>query len=95
MTVYVGKEKMTSDTGEMIRYWAHRQLAKVHFHNHRLMYADAFEEVAWWHVYSTLRTLPRLFSLWAGKQMINIAATNENLAKRNKKKIICKLCPSC
>ena len=64
---------MTSDTGEMVRYWAHRQMAKEHFHNHRLMYATAFEEVAWWQVYSTLRGLLRLFSLWAGKQMMNIA----------------------
>ena len=27
--------------------------------------------------------------------MMNIAATKENLAKRNKKKTICNLCPSC
>ena len=81
MAVYVGKERMTSDTGEMIRFWAHRQLAKEHFHNHKVMYAEAFEEVAWWQVYSTLRDLPRLFSLCASKQMTNIAATNSNLAK--------------
>ena len=68
IAVYVGKEKMTLDTGEMIRFLAHRQLAKEHFHNHKLMFATAFEEVAWWHVCSTLRTLPRLFSLWTGKK---------------------------
>ena len=58
IAVYVGKEKMTSDTGEMIRFWAHRQLTKEHFHKHKLMFATAFEEVAWWQVYSTLRALP-------------------------------------
>ena len=93
--IFVGEEKMTSDMGGMVRYWAHRQMAKEHFHNHRLMYATTFEEVAWWQVYSTLRGLPRLFSLWAGKQMMNIAATNDNLAKRDRTKKHCKLCPSC
>ena len=79
----------------MIRFWTHQQLAKEHFHSHKLMYAKASEEVAWWQVCSTLRDLPRLFSLWASKQMTNIAATNLNLAKQDKTKKHCKLCPSC
>lgn len=85
---------MTSDTGEWIRFWAHyKQLARGYFHAKKIMFSDAFDKIAWKEVYSTLRNFPRLFSLWASKQIMDVAGTNVNLAKYEKGN--CKLCPSC
>ena len=93
LSVFVDGEKMTSDTGDWVRYWAHRHLARDFFHERKLMFRDSFDEVAWREVYLTLRELPRLFSLWASKQVMNVAGTNANLAKY--KKGHTKRCPSC
>ena len=46
---------------------------------------DAFDEVDWPHVYRTLNEeVPRLFQVWACKQVMNIAATNKNLSRRHR-----------
>jgi len=93
LSVFLGGEKMTSDTGDWVRFWAHRQLARDYMHEKKLMFRDAFDEVAWREVYLTLRELPRLFSLWASKQVMDVAGTNSNLAKY--KKGHTNRCPSC
>jgi hypothetical protein len=42
------------------------------------MFTDAFDEVDWPHVHRTLNDeVPRLFQVWACKQVMNIAATNK------------------
>ena len=85
---------MTSDTSECIRFAAHRTLAKEFFGGeYKVLFANQFEEVAWRHVYDTLmHEVPKLFALWACKQVMRVAATNafmHNIDKRSKK------CPSC
>jgi hypothetical protein len=48
------------------------------------MFTDAFDEVDWPHVYRTLHEeVPQLFQVWACKQVMNIAATNQNLSRRH------------
>ena len=55
-----------------------------------------FEEVYWCHLYETLENkVPRLFSLWACKQVMGVAATNENLAMRDTSGVRYKKCPCC
>ena len=79
VAVFAGQEKMTSDTSEEIRFWAHLKLAEETFCKLDLMYAQAFREVAWRQVYDTLHSVPRLFQLWACKQVTGVAGTNVNL----------------
>ena len=57
------------------------------------MSVSSFREVAWRQVYDTLHAVPRLFQLWACKQVTDAAGTNANQAH-------CKeghdpSCPSC
>lgn len=81
IAVFVGKEKMTSDTAASLRYWAHRKLAEETFFQLGIMGAEPFNEVAWRQVYDALHEVPRLFQLWACKQVMEVAGTNVNQAQ--------------
>ena len=81
VSVFVDGEKMTSDTGPRIRFWAQRQLAQAFFSSRNILQPDEFEEVDWDCVYAALHKLPRLFGIWACKQVMDIAGTNVNQAK--------------
>jgi len=88
-------KKMTSDTGAHIRYAAGRQIARSFFHQTSRMFTDAFDEVDWPQVHRTLNEeVPRLFQVWACKQVMNIAATNKNLSRRHRDGR-CDKCPCC
>jgi hypothetical protein len=74
-------KKMTSDMGQHIRYTAGQQVACLFFHETSQMFTDAFNKVNWPNVYRTLnKEVPRLFQVWACKQVMNISATNKNLS---------------
>jgi hypothetical protein len=48
------------------------------------MPTDAFDEVDWPNVYCTLNEeVPRLFQIWACKQVMNISTANKNLRLRH------------
>ena len=91
--LFVGKEKITSDTGDHIRFAAHRQLTKEVFHLNKILLAHQFEEVDWYIVHKTLRRVPRLFQIWACKQVTGIAGTFHFQSKYDKK--VDPLCRSC
>ncbi len=93
--MFVEGKKMTSDTGAHIRYAAGRQIARSFFHQTSRMFTDAFDEVDWPRVHRTLNEeVPRLFQVWACKQVMNIAATNKNLSRRHRDGR-CDKCPCC
>jgi hypothetical protein len=93
--MFVKGKKMTSDTGAHIRYAAGRQVARSFFHQSSRMFTDAFDEVDWPQVHRTLHEeVPRLFQVWACKQVMNIAATNKNLRRRHRDGQ-CDKCPCC
>ena len=75
VSMYVGDEKMTSDTSDHIRFVAHRQLAKEVYYSLGILFPEQFEEVAWKYVHMTLYDVPRLFQVWACKQVMGIAGT--------------------
>jgi hypothetical protein len=78
--MFVEGTKMTSDKGAHIRYAAGRQVAHKFFHETSRMFTDVFDEVDWLQVHRTLSDeVPRLFQVWAYKQVMNLAATNKNL----------------
>jgi hypothetical protein len=77
VAVFVGEEKMTSDTSDALRFRAHQKLAEQNFFRIGIMSAHSFQEVAWRQVHDALHSVPRLFQLWAAKQVMDVAGTNE------------------
>ncbi len=80
LCMFVEGTTMTSDTRAQIQYAAGQQVARTFFHETSRMITDAFDEVDWPQVHRTLNNeVPRLFQVWACKQVMNLAATNKNL----------------
>lgn len=79
VAVFAGKEKLTSGSEDWLRYWCERQVAKEALAHKKVkvMHHDEFEEVEWPGVYRALIEVPRMFQLWAGKQVLGVAGTNE------------------
>jgi hypothetical protein len=73
--LFIGDEKTTSDTGDQIRFWALRQFAKKFFNNCKILLHSQFESIDWIFIHQTLHDLPRLFQIWAAKQVLGIAGT--------------------
>jgi hypothetical protein len=90
---FVGKNKMTSDTSEAIRFWAHRRLAREAMVDGKVLYGRQFDLIAWEAVYEALRSVPQMFQLWACKQVWDIAGTNYLRSKWDKS--VKRWCPSC
>ena len=90
---FVGREKMTTDTGEAIRFWAHRRLAREALVEGKILSGRQFDLIAWEMVSTALHSTPRIFRLWACKQVWDIAGTNYLKSKWDSS--IDKWCPSC
>ncbi len=86
---FAGPTKLTADTGKHLWYWAHRSLVKEHFYQLDIMYSQQFELVDWEMVHWQLNSIPKLFQLWACKQIMRIAGTMEW------DKTVIQKCPSC
>jgi hypothetical protein len=80
--MFVEGKKMMSDTRPHIRYTAGQQVARSFFHETLRMFTIAFDNVDWPNVHRMLnKEVPRLFQMWACKQVMNISATNNNLQR--------------
>jgi hypothetical protein len=90
---YVGKDKMTTDMGDVIQFWAHRRLARDALVDGKVLYERQFNLIAWEAVYASLHGVPQMFQLWACKQVWDIAGTNSLCLTWNN--LIKKWCPSC
>ncbi len=92
ISVWAGKEKMTSDTGASIQYHAHKNLARFEFDAAGILSHTQFSKVDWDIVHDALTTFPRMFQVWACKQVWSIAGTNR---EQSRWLDISPLCPSC
>ncbi len=90
---YVGKDKMTMDTGDAIQFWAHRGLAREALMDGKVLYKCQFNLIAWEAVYAGLHGVPQMFQMWACKQVWDIAGTNSLRLRWDKS--MKKWCPSC
>jgi hypothetical protein len=90
--IFIGKNKLTSDKGDALRFWVSRKLAKECFYKHNILYAQAFNKVDWESIHSSLWHVLRLFQIWACKQVMGISPANGNIPWD---KTIDPLCPSC
>jgi hypothetical protein len=90
---FVGKEKVTSESGDLIRFWAHRRLAREALVESKVLNGRQFDAIAWEAVHEGLHSVPPLFQLWACKQVWDIVGTNYLRSKWEES--VEKWCPSC
>jgi hypothetical protein len=67
---------MTSDTVSSVRFHAHKNLARKNINAARILSLQQFSRVDWEIVHSALITVPRMFQVWACKQVWGIAGTS-------------------
>jgi hypothetical protein len=92
--VFVGNNKLTVDMHNHLQYWAHLKLARSTYHSLGILDSSQFDLVDWEMVHALIRHVPKLFQLWACKQVTNIATTNANVYRWDKL-VGTPLCPSC
>ncbi len=56
--LFVGGQKMTSEAGNHIQFWAHRCLAQDYYCNYKILSPDRFDHMDWRLVHRTLHDLP-------------------------------------
>jgi hypothetical protein len=93
--IIVGAEKMTSETGGQIRFWAHHQLAREYYRDQNILSPLQFDLVDWQSVHRTLHDLPRLFQVWAAKHVLGIAGTMKFLEHQDDRSPMCPSCNCC
>jgi hypothetical protein len=89
--VFLGHNKLTSDKGGKLRFWAHRQQAKSCFYDAKILFKE-FKLVDWESIHSALHSVPRIFKTWACKQVMRKAPAYGNRARETD---LNPLCPSC
>lgn len=95
LSIVVDHHKLTSDTDSILRYTSHKAEARTLFISQRILTADQFDEIAWQVTHSTLHKLPKMFQLFACKQVFGISAVLGNLAKQKAFSHLGTACPSC
>jgi hypothetical protein len=93
--IFVGGEKITSETGGQIRFWAHHQLAREYYRDQNILSPLQFDLVDWQSVHRTLHDLPRLFQVWAAKHVLGIAGTMKFLEHQDNRSPMCPSCNCC
>jgi hypothetical protein len=84
---------MTTDTGEVLHFWAHRRLVREALVDGKILTGTQFDVVAWEVVYDALHSVPCMFQLWACKQVLDIAGASYPRCKWDK--TVNKWCPCC
>jgi hypothetical protein len=93
--VFIKGTKLSSDTGQLIRFHAHCQLARALFLRKKIVSCNGFDKVGWNSVHSTLHPVPRLFQVWASKHVLGIAGTMKFLLHQDNHESLCPSCLSC
>jgi hypothetical protein len=93
--LFVRGKKITSETGGRIRFWAQHQLARMFYNDRKILCHEQFDSVDWMSIHRTLHNLPRLFQVWAGKQVLSIAGTMSFLSHQEEQGPLCSSCLNC
>ena len=93
LTCFAGDRKITPDAKAYTHFWIHKILARQALSDMKVLHTAQFDEIAWDSVHSALYTVPRMFQVWACKQVLDIANTNYVVSKWDK--AVNPLCPSC
>jgi hypothetical protein len=81
--IFVGGEKLLSETNPLLQFHTHCQLAKGLFHLKKILLQDEFEQVDWESVHRALHLVPHLFQVWASKHVLRIAGIMKFLAHQD------------
>lgn len=95
ISMIVDHIKCTSDSDSVIRLNAHKQEAKKLFYQAEILNPAQFDEIAWEDIHHTLHSLPKMFQLFAGKQVFGVSAVLGNLSKQKEFSSLGNKCPSC
>jgi hypothetical protein len=95
ITLFVGEEKITSESGPVIRFAAQKQEARSLFCSQRILNPEQFDAVAWKQIHRSLHQAPKMFQMFAFKQVFDVSAVFNNLSKQEKYKHLGKMCPCC
>jgi hypothetical protein len=93
--LFIHRQKMTSETGGQIQYWAHHQLAQLFHCKQKILSLDQYDSMDWKLVCSTLHDLPWLFQVWAFKHVLGITGMIKFLAHQNDRSPLCSSCNKC
>ena len=47
VTAWIGKDKLSSDAADSLRFWVHKQLAEKTFYRLNILSPQQFQEIAW------------------------------------------------
>ncbi len=61
--IYLGKNKLTSDKGDRLKFWVQQQQARSFYHNTDIIYGLQFDTIDWEMVHTTLCCIPRMFQI--------------------------------
>ena len=61
LCIFLVKEKISSDTGAIIRFWDHKQLSEEVYRNLRILLNNQFKKLDWDMVHLALHELPGMF----------------------------------
>ena len=90
---FAGTVKLTASMSWFMRFYAHKQLARDMLSDMNVLSTKQFNEISWQHVAYALDDVPRMFQLWACKQVLGIASTNGTVCRWDT--TIDSKCPSC
>ena len=89
--VMIGNNKVTANNCDSLRFWVNSRIARSIFHEKKILFAHQFDSVDWEMVHKALWEAPRMFAIWACKQVMSIAAANDNKPWDKSYRF----CPSC
>ncbi len=87
--IFIKGAKLSSDTGQQIRFHAHRQLAKALFLRKKILSGEGFDKVGWDSVHATLHLVLWLFQVWVLKYVMGIADTMKFLSHQDDHEPLC------
>ena len=95
ISLFVLGQKITTESGPTIRFAIHLQEARYVFDKQKVLNGEQFDLVDWFHVHKCLSGVPKMFSIFACKQVFDIAGTFANLHKRGERAVESPTCPFC
>jgi hypothetical protein len=88
-------KKITTDTSAHMRFIAHQQEARQLFYSHKILNPDHFDLIDWEAVNCALHQVPKLFQLFACKQVFSVSAVFKNLSRQKQYSHLSPYCPCC
>lgn len=84
---------MTSNSCGPVRFWVNKTLARSFFNKKQILNPSEFDSVDWESIDAALVSVPRLFQIWACKQVNGIAGTFKFRSRYESG--VEPMCPSC